>query len=163
MTLFSTNGGEHDFFCPPFEECYLWAEPVTATLEFNVRGRPSRWRRPSAQGNATKKVAMDSHQDKADKANCAADAIAETMVKALEDLRPAIAAKYDLDDQLATLAIAQAAVGIAVDATSQATGMPEEKSNELEGRMQEAMYEAMCDLLEGKEGRVDDRSRDNAD
>ena len=98
---------------------------------------------------------MDSHQDKADKANCAADAITETMVKALEDLRPAIAAKYDLDDQLATLAIAQAAVGIAVGATSQATGMPEEKSNELEGRMQEVVYEAMCDLLEGKEGSVD--------
>jgi hypothetical protein len=102
---------------------------------------------------------MDSHEEKARKANRAADAISETMVKALEDLRPEFAAKYDLDDQLATLAIAQAAVGIVVDATSQATGMEAEKSDELEERLHGVVYEAMSELL----GRVNSRPDDDAD
>jgi hypothetical protein len=45
------------------------------------------------------------------------------MAKTLTDMRPSFAADYDLDDQLVTLAIAKAAVGIAADAASQATGM----------------------------------------
>jgi hypothetical protein len=96
---------------------------------------------------ASNEVTVDSREEKARKANLAADAISEAMVKTLNDLRPAFAAKYDLDDQLATLAIAQAAVGIAVDAASQATGMESDKSNALEERLHEVVYEAMSELL----------------
>jgi hypothetical protein len=91
---------------------------------------------------------MELREEKARKANRAADAISQAMVETLNDLRPAFAAKYDLDDQLATLAIAQAAVGIAVDAASQATGMGTDKSNALEERLHEVVYEAMCELLD---------------
>ena len=82
---------------------------------------------------------MELPQDQVDKATQAADAIA----KKLTDLRPAVAAEYDLDDQLVTLAIAKAAVEIVANAASQATGMETKKSNELEDRLYEVVYEAM--------------------
>src|SRR2546429_8002256 len=80
----------------------------------------------------TTRIAMDLHKEKARKANHAASAISNMMVKKLTDMRPDFAVKYDLDDQLVTLAIAQAAVGIAADAASQATGMDTDKHIELE-------------------------------
>jgi hypothetical protein len=61
---------------------------------------------------------MDLHQEKARKADCAVSAISDAMTKTLTDMRRSFAADYDLDDQLVTLAIAKAAVGIAADAAS---------------------------------------------
>src|SRR3954466_2797080 len=90
---------------------------------------------------------MDLHKEKARKANHAASAISDLMVKKLTDMRPSLAMKYELDDQLVTLAIAQAAVGIAADAASQATGMNAEKHIELEERLHAVVFEAMNDLL----------------
>src|SRR5215212_1629584 len=75
----------------------------------------------------TTRIATDLHKEKARKANHAASAISNMMNKKLTDMRPDFAAKYDLDDQLVTLAIAQAAVGIAANAASQATGMDTDK------------------------------------
>ena len=94
---------------------------------------------------------MDLHKEKARKANHAASAMTDVMVKKLTDLRPAFAAKYDLDDQLVTLAIAQAAVGIAADAASQATGMGTDEHSELEERLHTVVFDAMTELLSGDE------------
>ena len=94
---------------------------------------------------------MDLHKEKARKANHAASAISDVMVKKLTDLRPAFAAKYDLDDQLVTLAIAQAAVGIAADAASQATGMGTDEHSELEERLHMVVFDAMTEMLSGDE------------
>jgi hypothetical protein len=87
------------------------------------------------------------NKEKATKANRAASAISEAMVKTLTDMRPAFAAKYDLDDQLVTLAIAQAAVGIAANAASQATGMCSADHVVLEDRLHEVVFDAMNELL----------------
>ena len=93
---------------------------------------------------------MELHQDKVEQATLAADAIGDAIEKKLTDLRPALAAEYDLDDQLVTLAIAKAAVGIVANATSQAAGMETEKSNELEDRLYEVVYEAMDETRKGE-------------
>ena len=90
---------------------------------------------------------MDLHKEKARKANRAASAISDAMVKKLTDMRPTFAVQYDLDDQLVTLAIAQAAVGIAADAASQATGMGTEEHIELEDRLHAVVFDAMNELL----------------
>jgi regulator of sigma D len=95
----------------------------------------------------TTRNAMDLHKEKARKANHAASGISEVMVKKLTDMRPSLATKYELDDQLVTLAIAQAAVGIAADAASQATGMDGDKRIELEDRLHAVVFDAMNDLL----------------
>ena len=86
---------------------------------------------------------MELHHDKVEKATQAADAIGDAIEEKLTDLRATVAAEYDLDDQLVTLAIAKAAVEIVANAASQATGMEAEKSNELEDRLYEVVYEAM--------------------
>jgi hypothetical protein len=90
---------------------------------------------------------MDLHQEKARKANRAASAISDEMVRTLTNMRPAFAVKYDLDDQLVTLAIAKAAVGIAADATSQATGMGADEFDALQERLHTVMFDAMNELL----------------
>ena len=86
---------------------------------------------------------MELDQDKVEKATLAADAIGDAIEKKLTDLRSTVAAEYDLDDQMVTLAIAKAAVGIVANATSQAAGMETEKSNELEDKLYEVVYDAM--------------------
>jgi hypothetical protein len=90
---------------------------------------------------------MDLHQEKARKANRAASAISDEMVRTLTNMRPAFAVKYDLDDQLVTLAIAKAAVGIAADATSQATGMGADEFDALQERLHTVVFDAMNELL----------------
>ena len=90
---------------------------------------------------------MDLHKEKARKATRAASAISEEMVMKLTNMRPMFAVEYDLDDQLVTLAIAQAAVGIAADAASQATGMGTEEHIELEDRLHAVVFDAMNKLL----------------
>jgi hypothetical protein len=90
---------------------------------------------------------LETNKEKARKANRAAGAIGDAMVKSLMDMRPVLAAKYDLDDQLVTLAIAQAAVGIAANAASQATGMCDADHVVLEDRLHEVVYDAMNELL----------------
>jgi hypothetical protein len=90
---------------------------------------------------------MDLHKEKARKANTAADAISDLMVKKLTDMRPSLAIKYELDDQLVTLAIAQAAVGIAADVASEATGMDSDKHIQLQDRLHAVVFDAMNDLL----------------
>lgn len=90
---------------------------------------------------------MDLHKEKARKANRAASAISDVIVNKLTDMRPTFAVRYDLDDQLVTLAIAQAAVGIAADAASQATGMGTEEHVELEDRLHAVVFDAMNKLL----------------
>ena len=90
---------------------------------------------------------MDDNKEKALKANRAADAIGDAMVKTLAGMRPTLAVKYDLDEQLITLAIAQAAVDIAADAASQATGMGEAEQCELENRLHDVVFDAMNELL----------------
>jgi hypothetical protein len=90
---------------------------------------------------------MDLHQEKAQKANRAACAISDAIVKELVDMRPKFAAQFDLDEQLVTLAIAQAAVGIAADATSQATGMGMDKHVDLENRLHAVVFDVMNELL----------------
>ena len=96
---------------------------------------------------------MDLHKEKAQKANLAASAISDAMIKKLADMRPKFAAQYDLDDQLVTLAIAQAAVGIAADAASQATGMGTDEHTNLENRLHAVVFDAMNEWL-GDESRV---------
>src|SRR3954470_2665294 len=86
-------------------------------------------------------------QEKARKANHVADAISDLMVKKLTDMRPSLAIEYELDDQLVTLAIAQAAVGIAADVASQATGMDSDKHIQLQDRLHAVVFDAMNDLL----------------
>jgi hypothetical protein len=89
---------------------------------------------------------MDLHKEKARKANNAADAISDLMVQKLTDLRPSLAIEYELD-QLVTLAIAQAAVGIAADVASQVTGMDSDKHIQLQDRLHAVVFDAMNDLL----------------
>ena len=90
---------------------------------------------------------MNQRQEKARKANRAVDAIGHAMAKTLTKMRPSFAIKYDLDDQLVTLAIAKAAVGLAANAASQATGMGTDEHNELEERLHEVVFDAMNELL----------------
>jgi len=90
---------------------------------------------------------MDLHKEKARKANHAPCGINEVMVKKLTDMRPNLAIKYELDDQLVTLAIAQAAVGIAADVASQATGMDSDKHIQLQDRLHAVVFDAMNELL----------------
>jgi hypothetical protein len=94
---------------------------------------------------------MDLNKEKAQKADRAASAIGDALVKTLTDLRPDFATEYELDDQLVTLAIAKAAVGIAADATSQATGMGDVASNDLEDRLHAVVFDAMNEMLKGKD------------
>ena len=51
---------------------------------------------------------MDLPQEKAQKAERVADAVGNALAKTLTELRSDFAFKYDLDDQLITLAIAKA-------------------------------------------------------
>jgi hypothetical protein len=90
---------------------------------------------------------MDVHKEKAGKADRAASAIGDAMIKTLSDMRSTFTAQFNLDEQLVTLAIAKAAVGIAADAASQATGMGLNENNELEERLQDVIYDAMNELL----------------
>jgi hypothetical protein len=61
---------------------------------------------------------VNQHQEQARKANRAVDAIGHEMAKTLTQMRTSVAIEYDLDDQLVTLAIAKAAVGLAANAAS---------------------------------------------
>ena len=56
---------------------------------------------------------MNQHRKQARQANRAADAIAGSMAQTLLAMRPTFARQFDIDEQLVTLAIAQAAMGIA--------------------------------------------------
>jgi regulator of sigma D len=87
------------------------------------------------------------HIEKAQKANRAADAIASSMAQTLLEMRPAFADRFDIDEQLVTLAIAQAAMGVAANAASKATGMLEEERAELNDRLNEVVFDAMNELL----------------
>ncbi len=89
---------------------------------------------------------MDQRIDKARKANRAASAIGQAMTKTLEELRPTMAAAYDLDDQLVTLAIAKASVGVAADAASEAVGMATDECNELEERLHDVISDAISEF-----------------
>jgi hypothetical protein len=91
---------------------------------------------------------MDQNIEKALKADRAVGAVGDAMAQTLADLRPTFAVQYDLDDQLVTLAIAKAAVGLAADAASQATGMGIDEQDELEERLHEVVFDAMNKLLE---------------
>jgi hypothetical protein len=93
---------------------------------------------------------MELHQDKVQNATLAAVVIGDAIEEKLTDLRPTVAAEYDLDDQLVTLAIAKAAVGIAASAASRATAMETQKSNELEERLYEIVFEAMDETRRSK-------------
>jgi hypothetical protein len=86
---------------------------------------------------------MHKRKESARKADRAAGAIGDAMAKTLADMRPAIADRYDLDEQLVTLAIAKAAMVITADAASQATGMEEEECDELEDRLHEVVLDAI--------------------
>jgi hypothetical protein len=90
---------------------------------------------------------VNQHQEKAHKANRAVDAIGHEMAKTLTKMRPSVAVEYDLDDQLVTLAIAKAAVGLAANAASQATGMGTDEHIELQDRLHEVVFDAMNELL----------------
>jgi hypothetical protein len=90
---------------------------------------------------------MGEKAEKARKANLAAIAIGNAMSKTLTDMTPSFAAKYDLDEQLVTLAIAQAAVGVAATAASAATGMGDDDVVVLEDRLHEVVFDAMNELL----------------
>jgi hypothetical protein len=86
---------------------------------------------------------MDRRKEKAEKANRAASAIGRAITKTLAELRPAFADAYDLDDQLLTLAIAKASVGVAADAASEAVGLRTDECDELEGRLHDVISEAI--------------------
>jgi regulator of sigma D len=90
---------------------------------------------------------MKQNEEKAMRANRAANAIGDAMLKTLTGMRPQLASQFKLDEQLITLAIAQAAVDIAADAASQATGMVDEEQFELEYRLHEVVHDAMNELL----------------
>jgi hypothetical protein len=91
---------------------------------------------------------MEQHQEQARKADRAVGAVGDAMSKTLTDLRPSIAVEYDLDDQLLTLAIAKAAVELAANAASEATGMGTDEHAELEERLHAVVFDAMTELLE---------------
>ena len=97
--------------------------------------------RPRMRGNS-----VNQQQEKAQKANRAASAIGTAMEKTLADLRPTFAVAYDLDDQLVTLAIAKAAMGIAAGAASAAIGMATDECDELEDRLNDVVYDAINEL-----------------
>ena len=82
---------------------------------------------------------MDRRTEKAQNANRAASAIGEVMTQTITDLRPSLVATYDLDDQLVTLAIAKASVGVAADAASEAVGMASDECEELEERLHDVI------------------------
>jgi hypothetical protein len=86
---------------------------------------------------------MHKRKESAQKADRAASAIGDAMVKTVTDMRPAISDQYELDDQLVTLAIAKAALVITADAASQASGMESEECNDLEDRLHEVVLDAM--------------------
>ena len=86
---------------------------------------------------------MNQHKENARKADQAANAIGDAMVKTLTEMRSSVEVRYDLDPQLVTLAIAKAAVGLAADAASQATGMGADEYSELEERLHEVVCDAM--------------------
>ena len=86
---------------------------------------------------------MHKRKEIAQKADRAASAIGEAMVKTVTDIRPAISDQYKLDDQLVTLAIAKAALVITAEAASQVSGMETEECNELEDRLHEVVLDAM--------------------
>jgi hypothetical protein len=90
---------------------------------------------------------MEQNVEKARKTNLAASAISNAMSVKLTDMTPGFAVQYDLDDQLVTLAIAQAAVGIAANAASEATGMGADDAIELEDRLHAVVFDAMNELL----------------
>ena len=90
---------------------------------------------------------MNQHIEKARTANRAADAIASSMEKTLLEMRPAFAHRFNIDDELVSLAIAQAAMGIAASAASKATGMVDEECAELNDRLNEVVFDAMNELL----------------
>jgi hypothetical protein len=90
---------------------------------------------------------MEQNAEKAHKANLAATAISNAVTKKLSDMAPGFAAQYDLDEQLVTLAIAQAAVGIAASAASEATGMGAGDATKLEDRLHAVVFDAMNELL----------------
>jgi hypothetical protein len=89
---------------------------------------------------------MDRPTEKARKANRAASAIGQVMTKTLTNLRPSVAVAYDLDDQLVTLAIAKAAVGVAADAASAAVDMATHECEELEERLHDVISDAISEL-----------------
>ena len=91
---------------------------------------------------------MERHKEKARKANRAAKAIGNAIEKTLSDMRPTFAAEYELDDQLVTLAIAKAAVGLAADAASEAMGMRMDECDELEDRLYDVVFDAIAELDE---------------
>jgi hypothetical protein len=76
--------------------------------------------------------------------SCAA--IGQAITKTLADLRPTFAHEYDLDNQLVTLAIAKASVGVAADAASEAVGIRTDECNELEERLHDVIYEVISEL-----------------
>jgi hypothetical protein len=88
---------------------------------------------------------MDQRKEIAQKADLAAGALGDAMVKTLVDMRPEIANQYDLDDQLVTLAIAKAAMVITADAASQAIGMEAEECNQLEDRLHAVVLDAITE------------------
>ena len=90
---------------------------------------------------------MNHHEVQARKANRAADAIEGSIVATLLDMRPAFEHEFDLDEQLVTLAIAQAAMGVAAHAASKATGMEAKECAELKDRLNAVVFDAMNELL----------------
>ena len=92
---------------------------------------------------------MELHNEKAKKANQAANDIGDAIAKTVAKIRPTVADKFDLDDQLITLAIAKAAVGVAADAASQATGMGTAACDELEGKLQDVVIDTMSNIPPG--------------
>lgn len=89
---------------------------------------------------------MELHEEKAKKANQAASDIGDAITETLAKIRPTVADKFNLDDQLITLAIAKAAVGVAADAASQATGMGTAACDELEGKLQDVVIDTISDI-----------------
>jgi hypothetical protein len=89
---------------------------------------------------------MDKRTEKAHRANRAASAFGQAMIRTLTDLRPTMAAAYNLDDQLVTLAIAKASVGIAADAASEAVGMATDECDELEERLHDVISDAISEM-----------------
>jgi hypothetical protein len=90
---------------------------------------------------------VEENVEKAHTANLAASAIRYAVSKTLHDMAPAFAVQYDLDEQLVILAIAQAALGVAVIATSEATGMASDDVIVLEDRLHGVVFDAMNELL----------------
>jgi hypothetical protein len=90
---------------------------------------------------------VNQHQEQARKADRAVGAIGHAMAKTLTEMRPSFSVEFDLDEQLVTLAIAKAAVGLAADSASQATGMGTDDYNALKERLHKVVFDAMNKLL----------------